>query len=71
MHIRVLETETVVHILNKNKSTIELNLKRFEEIGLNGKKLNNIINGNTIEWNDKLILNERGSTILTTKNNTQ
>lgn len=68
---RISENETVVHIINKNKSRIELNLNRFEEIGLKGKKLNNIINGNTIEWNDKLILNERGSTILTTKNNIQ
>ncbi len=64
---RVLEDETVVHILNKNDSEIELDLKRFEEIDLNGKPLNNIITGDVIEWNDKLILKEKGSITLTTK----
>ncbi len=64
---RVLEDETVVHILNKNEIEVELDLKRFDELGLNAKSLNNIITGNVIEWNDKLILKEKGSTILTTK----
>ena len=66
---RVFEDETVVHILNKNDDPIDLDLNRFEEIGLNGKPLNNIVTEDVVGWNDKLSLKEKGSTILTTKIN--
>jgi len=66
---RVFEDETVVHILNKNDDPIDLDLSRFEEIGLNGKPLNNIVTEDVVGWNDKLSLKEKGSTILTTKIN--
>ncbi|SFI50181.1 glycoside hydrolase family 13 protein [Olleya namhaensis] len=64
---RVIEGETVVHIINKNKTPMTIDLKRYEEIGLHGKTLKNIISGETFKWQDEIILNERGSLLLTTK----
>lgn len=64
---RVFEDETVVHIINKNEKPIELNLTRFEEIGLNGKSLNNIVTGEVVGWNESLKLSKKGSVLLTTK----
>ncbi|WP_303317323.1 glycoside hydrolase family 13 protein [Flavivirga abyssicola] len=64
---RILEDDIVVHIMNKNSDPIELDLTRFEEIGLTGKPMNNVVTGETIIWNDMLKLNTKGSIILTTK----
>lgn len=66
---RMLGDETVVHILNKNNQSVDLNLNRFEEVGLNGKTLRNIISNEEVIWNDALTLNEKGSYVLTTKIN--
>ena len=59
--------ETVIHILNKNESAYELDLERFEELGLKDKKLSNIISGETVIWDEKMVLSNKGSLILTTK----
>jgi len=64
---RVTDTETVVHIINKNEETQDLDLSRFEELGLSGKSLTNIITKETLIWNSSLKLERKGSTILTTK----
>ncbi|WP_242203144.1 glycoside hydrolase family 13 protein [Aestuariivivens insulae] len=64
---RVYGDETVVHIINKNIEPVTLNLDRFNEVGLYGKKLINIINGERVGWKDSLRLEEQGSLILTTK----
>jgi glycosidase len=64
---RVIEGETVVHIINKNNEPISLDLKRFEEVGLHGKTLKNIVTNETFVWEDEIILNERGSMLLSTK----
>ena len=64
---RVYKDEIVVHILNKNNKSIEVDLKRFEEIGLHSKKLRNVITDETIIWNNSLVLKEKGSLLLTTK----
>lgn len=64
---RVIEGETFVHIINKNEEPITIDLNRYEEVGLNGKTLINIITGETFKWQDKIILSERGSLLLTTK----
>lgn len=63
---RILDNETVVHILNKNDQPMDLELSRFEEAGLNGKTLKNIISGESVIWNGTLKLKEKGSSILTT-----
>ena len=64
---RTLGDETVVLILNKNQESVTIDLNRFEEIGLNGKTLKDIISGQTMQWNDSITLNERGVILLTTK----
>lgn len=64
---RVHNNETVVHIINKNNDEIEIDLKRYAEMGLEGKTLKNIITGNTITWGESITLNQRGNLILTTK----
>ncbi|WP_040280274.1 glycoside hydrolase family 13 protein [Psychroserpens damuponensis] len=64
---REFEDETVVMILNKNDEPITLDLKRYAEIGLNGKSLTNIITGENLLWNDSIKLNRKGVIILSTK----
>nr|WP_321221867.1 glycoside hydrolase family 13 protein [uncultured Psychroserpens sp.] len=64
---RQLDNETVVLILNKNENPITIDLKRYAEIGLNGKSLKNILTGESFTWSDELKLNSKGVTVLTTK----
>ena len=64
---RILGDETVVHILNNNANAVGLDLNRFQEIGLRGKTLKNIISGETFIWGETLNLNKKGSFIFTTK----
>ena len=66
---RTYEDETVVHIINKNEDIVQLDLKRFEEIGLKGKEVKNIITDHQFFWGDNITLEEKGSVILTTKLN--
>jgi len=64
---RKMKNEIVVLIINKNKSPINLDLKKFKEIGIDGKKLKNIISGEIITWKDEIKLNSKGSILLTNK----
>ncbi len=64
---RIYDKETVVHIINKNEKPVTLDLTRFSEIDLEEKSLMNIISGGTVTWNTSLLLDKKGSTILTTK----
>lgn len=65
--MRMAEEETVVLIINKNETPLNLDLQRFEEAGLNGKKLQNIQTGEIVLWEDSLNLNRIGGYFLTTK----
>lgn len=58
-----------MHIINKNDKPISIDLKRFKEVGLEGKTLKNIITGEAFLWKDAIQLSEKGSVILSTKNN--
>jgi glycosidase len=64
---RVLNDEVVTIILNKNEEEITLDLTRFNEIGLTGKKVKNIISSEAFKWGDSLKMNSKGVLILTTK----
>jgi len=66
---RISDDETVVHILNKNDQAVNLDLSRFDEVGLKGKSLKNIISDETIVWEDTMTWDKKGSYILTTKMN--
>jgi glycosidase len=58
--------ETVVVILNKNESPVTLSLQRFEELGLKGVTLKNVLTDETIPWSDSLRLKSPGALIFTT-----
>ncbi|MEC3906768.1 glycoside hydrolase family 13 protein [Tamlana sp. 2201CG12-4] len=64
---RILEDETVVHIMNKNEAPVKLDLDRFEEVGLTGKTLKNLITSSELVWGEALELSKKGSLVLTTK----
>jgi glycosidase len=66
---RMLKDEVVILILNKNNEPLIVDLKRYAEIGLDGKKLKNIISGEELIWSNAISLNARGAMILTTKFN--
>jgi glycosidase len=64
---RILGDEVVVNIINKNNTPISIDLKRYSEIGLQGKTLRNILTGEDFVWGDTLQLLQRGSITFTTK----
>ncbi|MFI0430631.1 glycoside hydrolase family 13 protein [Mariniflexile sp. HMF6888] len=64
---RIIDGETVAVIINKNDSPITIDLKRYDEIGLKGKTLKNIVTNETFVWKDEMVLNSKGITILSTK----
>jgi glycosidase len=66
---RIIDEEIVVLILNKNDKPIHLDLKRYSEIGLEGKLLKNVIYGEKLTWDTGINLTKRGVTLLTTKLN--
>ena len=59
--------EVVVLLLNKNKGETVLPLNRFDEMGLKGKILRNIISGSKFPWEGSLVLPKRGAYIFTTR----
>lgn len=64
---RIKDDETVTIILNKNEQPISLNLSRFEEVGLTGKLVKNIITGETFIFENNLQIDSKGVLLLTTK----
>jgi len=61
---RYLGDSTVVLILNKNIKAVDLDLSRFTEMGLEGVVFREIISGERIAWEGKLVLKKRGVLIL-------
>lgn len=64
---RILEDEVVVLILNKNEEPMTIDLKRYAEMGLNGKTLKNVLTDESFLWGDAITFKSKGVTILTTK----
>ena len=64
---RVEGSEVVMHIINKNELPVELDLTRFKELQLDGKRFRNIIEGNSVEWKDTFKLDKKGSYIFSTR----
>ncbi|MEY8850104.1 glycoside hydrolase family 13 protein [Psychroserpens sp. XS_ASV72] len=64
---RANDEETVIHILNKNDTPYILDLKRFNELGLEGKTIKNVFSEDTMTWTDQMELDGKGSYLFTTK----
>ena len=64
---RIKNDEIATVILNKNEKPISLNLNRFEEVGLNGKSVKNIISEEVFIFENNLEIGSKGVIILTTK----
>ena len=64
---RIIDNETVVVIINKNENPITLDLKRYDEVGLKGKTLKNIVTNETFFWDQEMTLNSKGISIFSTK----
>lgn len=64
---RIKGDEIVTVILNKNEEPLELELNRFEEIGLNGKKVKNLISEKEFTWKKSMKIDAKGILMLTTK----
>ncbi len=64
---RIKNDEIVTLILNKNEKPISLNLSRFEEVGLTGKPVKNIITGETFIFENNLQINSKGVLLFSTK----
>lgn len=60
--------EIVAIILNKSKVN-SVATERFKEMGLNGKKVKNVISGKLSNWQESININSNGVTIFTTKLN--
>ncbi|MGJ8591001.1 MAG: glycoside hydrolase family 13 protein [Aquaticitalea sp.] len=67
MLFRVFDDETVIHIINKNDTPIELDVARFSELNLKGREVRNIISNESFVWGEIFLLTHKGSIILTTK----
>jgi glycosidase len=66
---RILDDEIVMLILNKNDQPITLDISRFEEIGIKGKKFKNILTDAEFTISDFLNLETKGFVLLTSKMN--
>ena len=66
---RILDDEVVAVLINKNDEPITIDLKRYVELGIDGKSLRNIITDEEFVWKDSITFDKKGITILSTKNN--
>jgi glycosidase len=64
---RLYEGETVLVLLNKNETPVTLPLDRFQELGLTGRSLNEILTGETVIWSGSLTLKRPGAYIYSSK----
>lgn len=66
---RKLNDEIVLVILNKNNKPFRVDLNKFEELGIKGKKIKNMISGEVFDLGKTLELKDEGVILLTTKIN--
>lgn len=63
---RIYEDEIVTIFLNKSDIT-SIETEIVKEVGLDGKKVKDIISGKEMQWGEKITINPKGLTLLTTK----
>ena len=61
---RTYKDEVLINIINKNESTVKLDLKRFDELNLNGFSFLNVLTNEILLWENEIKLNKKGSYIL-------
>ena len=64
---RKKENETVIYIVNKNNSTMELDLDRFKELGVDNKVFTEIHSKEKYVWTKSITLKKNSSIILTNR----
>jgi len=61
------DDETVIYIINKNKSDKELNLDRFNQLGVNNIIFTDVYTNEKYKWSNSITLKKNSSIILTNK----
>ena len=62
---RIAGDETVVLLLNRNDKPVELDVRRFAELGLEGRTFTDLIGGGLLHWGESVSLTRRGAYVLT------
>ena len=62
---RYSENRTVALIMNKNEKPVQLELSRFSEMGLDGKRMYDPIKGGEMVWENQIPLETKGVLLLT------
>ena len=63
---RINNDETTFLIINKNQSSVNINLDHYKELDLKGKMFKNIISNENFTWDKSLELNTKGVYIFST-----
>lgn len=64
---RIIDGEIVVVLINKNDNPITIDLTRYDEIGLKGKTLKNMVTDDAFVWRNKITLKTKGVSLFTSK----
>lgn len=58
---RIHPEENLILLINKNTQAVDIELNRFEELNFKGKKFQNVLGGETFQWQDRLHLKKQGA----------
>ena len=64
---RKKDDETVIYIVNKNKSSKELNLNRFNQLGVNNMIFEEVYTKEKYKWENSITLKKNSAIILTNR----
>lgn len=58
---RLHPEENLILLINKNTQAVDIELNRFEELNFKGKEFQNVLGGETFQWQDRLHLKKQGA----------
>lgn len=58
---RLHPEENLILLINKNTQVVDIELNRFEELNFKGKEFQNVLGGETFQWQDRLHLKKQGA----------
>jgi len=58
---RLHPEENLILLINKNTQAVDIELNRFEELNFKGKEFQNVLGGETFQWQDRLYLKKQGA----------